>query len=111
MTNLYNNPLVLKVLGGTVRGDIDLCATCRWAHRTTGALTGQVKVRCNAVAPPNTIREPLASCTSHMDRTKPTLEQMESIAWNFVTAKNGRKLGFTPPTDDNRSRADSSPGF
>jgi hypothetical protein len=109
MENLYNNPVVTKVRNGTVRGDADICRSCRYSLRTVGAHTQRMVVICNAVNPSRTLREPVAVCSSFLDRTVPTLDEMNQIAWQLQTDKGGRKIGFLSPEQLSERRRDSPP--
>lgn len=95
--------MVLKVHQGTVRSDVNLCPGCRFSFRTTGALTGRQTIVCNALHPPKQLREPIAQCSAFSDRTTPSLDQMEEIAWSLQTDKGGRSVGFLSP-DETRQR-------
>jgi hypothetical protein len=97
--NIYQNPVVLKVHNGTRRSDINLCSSCRYGFHTKASLSGNELVLCMAVNPAMRVPEPLAECSTYLDRTQPTLHDMQEIAWSLMTDKGGRKLGFLSPEE------------
>lgn len=113
--NIWTNPLVLKVNGGTPRSDENLCATCRNCHVSRGASTGRTTYRCYAnYQHPVNLTEGMAQCSHYLDTRRPTLEQMQEIAWSLMTDKGGRKIGFLSPEElraRGRDNYPSTPGF
>jgi hypothetical protein len=105
MENIYQNPVVFKIHNGTTRGDINLCTSCRFCHRTVASQSGRETMVCNANRP-FAIKEPIATCNIYLDRSKPTLHDMQEIAWTLMTDKGGRKIGFQSP----EQRRDGAPG-
>jgi hypothetical protein len=96
MENIYQNPVVLKVINGTRHGGTNLCLTCRNALHMQSAVTGKERILCNATQRFEVL-EPVARCTGYLDRTKPTLMDMQEIAWSLQTDKGGRSIGFMSP--------------
>lgn len=109
MENVHQNPIVFKIQNGTMRSDVDLCGNCRWAHRMRHANSGDAVTFCNAIHGGLKIRGQIAQCSSHNDRTKPTLSDMQEIAWQLQTDKGGRTLGFHSPEQlrERRNGADT----
>lgn len=98
MDNIYQNPLVMKIHNGTRRSDVNLCLTCRQALHIQSSVSNKEQIRCNATTPFR-ILEPVYRCTGYLDRTKPTLMDMQEIAWTLHTDKGGRSIGFMSPED------------
>ena len=97
MADLHSNSVVLKVLNGTQRSDVNLCTTCACAHVLT-VESGQRHIRCNQnYQNPLTLRQAVTQCSGYLDRTRPSLQQMQDIAWTLMTDKGGRKVGFARP--------------
>jgi hypothetical protein len=116
MEDIRQNPVVFKIHNGTRRSDTHLCRSCRWAVHMQSALSNKERILCNATHRLE-ILEPVAHCSAYLDRTKPTLEEMQAIAWSLQTDKGGRTIGFMSP-EDLRRRGDfndcpptSNPGF
>lgn len=110
MENIHQNPLVLKVLNGTMRSDTNLCLTCERLHHTIGAQTGHEALRCYAnYDHPIRLQEPIASCTHYSNKNASSLTDMKEIAWTLMTDKGGRRVGFEPP--DGEKRGNSPIGF
>lgn len=96
MENIRKSSTVLKIHNGTVRSDVNMCNTCRHAHITVGSLTGKEQYRCTF---DHTIylSEPMAKCNKYLDNRVPTLIDMQGIAWQLMTDKGGRSIGFLSP--------------
>jgi len=95
--NVNANPLALRVQGGTIPGDRDLCATCRWAVRRQSSVSGWTETRCNAVSSSPRVPERLAECNSYLDRNRLTLGEMVQIAW--IVETKGKSIGFLTPEE------------
>ena len=109
MENVASNPLVLRVQEGTQRGDVNLCSTCRLALHIKAAQSGAETLICLASPPPHLrITQPVGRCTGYLDRTQPTLWDMQQIAWQLMTDKGGRKIGFLSP-EEFENRRNSPP--
>jgi hypothetical protein len=106
--DIRSNPITLKVQNGTVRGDVNLCRSCRYALRKVGSITGSETVNCMAGHCGPLIREPVAECSAYLDRCAHTLDEMMEIAWQLQTDKGGRKLGFLSP-EQLRDRGEQRP--
>ena len=116
MDNVFQNPVVLKVHNGTLRGGSNLCLTCRYAHHSQSALSGKERILCTAMSPAMPLNEPVARCSSYLDRSRPSLIDMQEIAWSLQTDKVGRSIGFLSPDDLRRrgegwSQPPTAPGF
>lgn len=112
MENVYHNPVVLKIHNGTVRGDVNLCLSCRFSHCTTSAQTGRDFIACNVnYSHPIRMNEAVARCNQYQDKNKPTLSDMNEIAWTLMTDKGGRKIGFQSPEQRSNNQPDRPIGF
>jgi hypothetical protein len=72
-----------------------LCESCRLATVIRGARLGDEIVECAQLSYKNQrISFPVTSCSSYLDRAKPTLRDMESIAWVLKTDPRRNQVGF-----------------
>lgn len=108
MENLYANPIAQRVQDGTVFGGADLCASCRFALRRKGALTGFEETRCGAVGnPAPLVPERLAQCSAYLEKGRMSLGEMADAAW--VIEVRGKSIGFLSPEELARRRERSGP--
>jgi len=103
MEDIYQNPVVFKIHRGTPRSDVNLCPSCRHCHRMVEA-TGRERVLCTANRIIN-MTQPIVECSLYINRTQPTLSDMQEIAWSLMTDKGGRKLGFQSPEQRRRDES------
>lgn len=82
-----------KVLGGTPRGFVSLCVTCRSAHIIRG-MNLQHEVFCRAMPQLTRIGFPVENCSIYDDKRNPSLYEMEQIAWE-VKSRNRAPMGFS----------------
>lgn len=110
MDNIYQNPVVFKIHNGTIRSDINLCLSCRHAHRTIG-ISGRESILCNANYQYK-VKEAIAHCSHYLNKNLPTLTDMQEIAWTLMTDKGGRKIGFQSPEQRRDQNVQGNPiGF
>lgn len=108
--DLYQNQLVLKMQNGTDREDKNLCGTCRHSHIYTEAARGERTVLC-VYDRPIRMHGPISQCNKHVDRMAPTLNDMNEIAWQLMTNKGGRHVGFLSPEELKAKGKVSGGGF
>ena len=86
----------IKIRGGTVReGQQALCATCRFATIVRGPRLRDEIVECGQLTSDhNLIPFPVTSCTGYLDRTHPSIREMEDMAWVLRTDAQRRRIGF-----------------
>ena len=91
----------VKVLGGTASGDEpSLCTTCRYATVIKGARLRDEITRCTEFSPGKTIPFPVLSCSAYSDRRRPSVREMEDIAWILRSdSKKKNGIGFVPAKD------------
>lgn len=90
--------VVMKIHRGTTRGDVHLCATCRFGVSKRGAASKEDIQLCNgSYGHPVKIHGMIAECSAYYSRSLPTLYDLEQIAWE-ITSK-GNKIGFITPED------------
>lgn len=110
MENIHLNSVVLKVHNGTQNSGGSLCLTCRNALHIEASRSGAETLVCLATPPPGIrITEPVGRCTGYLDRSKPTLWDMQQIAWQLMTDKGGRKIGFCSPEEMQRRSGGQPP--
>lgn len=108
MENLYANPIAQRVQDGTVFGGADLCASCRFALRRRGSLSGFEETRCGAGNGPATlVKVKLAQCTAYLEKGRMSLGEMADAAW--VIEVRGKQIGFLSPEELERRRRNSVP--
>jgi hypothetical protein len=88
----------VKISGGTANaGESSLCVTCRWATIVRGGRLGDEIIECQELAyGHNRITFPVTSCSGYADRRRPSLREMEEIAWVLRSDPRKREIGFVP---------------
>lgn len=100
-----------KVYGGTPSDQADLCGTCRAAQRFTER--GRDRTHCN-VGHGREITGRVSSCSMYSDRRHPMIHEFETIAWELMTNKGGRVIGFRSPQERHSGMSappTQAPGF
>jgi hypothetical protein len=102
MDNLYLNPVAQRVQDGTTFGGADMCASCRFAMKRIGSLTGFEETRCGAMNHTPIVPVKLSRCTAYCKKGQMTLGEMQDTAW--VIEVRGKQIGFLSPEDLERRR-------
>lgn len=86
----------LKICGGTVQhGEQSLCATCRHATIVKGRSLREEIVECGLLSTDHgLIPFPVTSCSGYSDRRRPSIREMEDIAWVLRTDPARNQIGF-----------------
>ena len=86
----------IKVQGGTIdHGQRSLCETCRWSTIIRGPKLGDQIVECSRLSFENQrVPFPVTSCSSYGDRSRPSLREMEEIAWILRSDPLRNQVGF-----------------
>jgi len=86
----------VKIRGGTVRHDqSSLCLSCRYGTVIKGPALRHEIVECGQLSSDhNRITFPVVSCTHYVERTHPTLREMEEIAWVLRSDPRKKQIGF-----------------
>ena len=86
----------IKIRGGTVdHGQRSLCETCRSATIIRGAKLGDEIVECDRLSYRNQrVLFPVISCSGYRDRNRPSLREMEEIAWVLRSDPHRNQVGF-----------------
>lgn len=109
MENLYANPIAQRVQDGTVFGGADLCASCRFALRRKGSLSGFEETRCGAGNGPATlVKVKLAQCTAYLEKGRMSLGEMSDAAW-IIEMRPNKQIGFLSPEEMERRRRGMPP--
>jgi hypothetical protein len=83
----------LKIRGGTVEhGQPSLCLTCRYATIVKGQRLRDEIVECSRLG--ERVRFPVSSCNGYIDRTHPTIREMEDVAWVLRSDPHRNTIGF-----------------
>ncbi len=80
-----------KVRGGTPKGSTSLCLRCRSAFVVRGLNLEEI-VDCRKMEMRMTFR--VESCSQFDDKSRPSLYEMERVAW-IVTSRNRGPVGFS----------------
>lgn len=84
--------------GTPVHNGPSLCRSCRFATVVSGTRLDEEMVVCSNLSRPNDlIRFKVVQCSAYNDKSKPSLDAMQTIAWALCTDKSGRKIGFLSP--------------
>lgn len=86
------------VKGGTPLQGESLCESCANAHIERGYRESETLVYCQATNPEHRVRFRVRDCSSHTEKQKQTLWQMQKIAW-VLDERTGRKVGFVPAAE------------
>jgi len=86
----------IKIRGGTAdHGQRSLCETCRWSTVVRGTRLGDEIVDCSQLSWRNQrVPFPVVSCSGYGDRRRPSLREMEEIAWILRSDPQRNKIGF-----------------
>lgn len=93
---------MIKVHGGTPRGDVHLCSSCRHAHiiKSCGAREDHF---CRIYGDKIPIREPIVSCTEYDDKRLPSRGDMDKLAWTIESRVRG-PMGFADGTGKDKGK-------
>jgi spore coat polysaccharide biosynthesis protein SpsF (cytidylyltransferase family) len=86
------------VKGGTPLDSPSLCDTCVNAHLERGYRESEALVFCQATYPEHRVRFRVRECSSHTEKQKQTLYQMQKMAW-ILDQRPDRKVGFVPAAE------------
>lgn len=91
----------LKIEGGTTaHSEPSLCLTCRYATIVRGAALRDEIVECRHLAEGhNRIPFSVTFCNAYVDRTHPSIHDMEEIAWVLRTDTKRNQVGFVRASD------------
>jgi hypothetical protein len=93
--------LRIKVHGGTPQDhQRSLCSTCAYSLILQGAAVSERKVLCselkNGYGQEEVPFEIVTECSAYSDKTKPSLHEMQKIAFILKTDPRGKPIGFVP---------------
>jgi hypothetical protein len=85
-----------KIQGGTASdNEPSLCLSCRYATIVRGPRLRDEMVDCQRLSGDNSrITFHVRFCSAYVDRTHPTLHQMEEIAWVLRSDPKRNQIGF-----------------
>jgi len=91
----------LRIEGGTARHDqTSLCHSCRFATVVKGVSLREEIVECRRLSEPrNRIVFPVTFCNGYIDRTHPSVQEMEDIAWVLRSDLKRNQMGFVKASD------------
>ena len=85
----------VKVQGGTAANDEpSLCVTCRYATIIKGARLRDEITQCELLYGRVPIRFPVTSCSGYSDKRRPSVREMEDIAWILQSDAKKNEIGF-----------------
>lgn len=93
--------VMMRIHQGTVRNDVDLCRSCRWAviRRDGRGIEQRACSAVNMLSPLATLSERIADCNSYLNASLPTVDEFKEIAWELTPPSQGGKIGFITPED------------
>ena len=86
------------VKNGTPLHRESLCETCTNAHIERGYRESEKLVVCLGTEPAHRVTFSVRECSSHAEKQKQTLWEMQKIAW-ILDERSGRKVGFVPAAE------------
>ena len=90
----------LKIHGGTAPGTSDsLCYSCRYATIVRGTRLSEEVIECSRIDEDHRIAFAVKFCNRFSDRSLPSLDHMEDIAWILRTDVKRHQVGFVKPSD------------
>jgi hypothetical protein len=86
----------ISVQGGTVNHERrSLCESCRWSTVIRGPKLGDEIVECNQLSYYNQrVSFPVTSCSRYSDLSRPSVREMEEIAWVLRADPRRSRVGF-----------------
>lgn len=82
-----------------------MCETCINAHIISGYRETEVLVYCNYLCDPIAVPFKVRECSNHMDKNRPTWDQMEELALPIRAARTMKPAGFHLPAPGEREIA------
>lgn len=91
----------VKIRGGTVNhGEPPLCYTCRYSTVVTGTSYRHEIIDCRRLSDGlGRITFAVTSCSAYSDRRRPSLDEMEDIAWVLRSDAKRNQVGFVRARD------------
>jgi len=80
------------------------CDSCSNSVRIRGQAESQEHVYCRSLE--KTINFKVAECSAYREYGKPSLYDMQQIAWPLCTDKNGKRIGFLAPQELRKRKDD-----
>jgi hypothetical protein len=85
----------LRIRGGTANhSEPSLCLTCRFATIIQGSRLRDEIVECGRLSDQSRITFRVTACTGYVDRTHPSIRDMEEIAWVLRSDPKRNEIGF-----------------
>lgn len=104
----FKDRLILKMAeGGTTRSDQHLCLSCSYGFVRRGVNASQDMQVCTQFSSRpelGVIKGPVAACSEYYPKHLPTLRDLNEIAWQITTSKNGKAVGFITPDERRKQR-------
>jgi hypothetical protein len=95
----------LKIFGGTRSPSAPrLCDTCRSGIVTRGASESDEQVHCTMMEEP--IRRKVVECSRYVNRTLPSLWDLQQIAWVLDIDSKRQRIGFVRAKEWERRHED-----
>jgi len=90
-----------------------LCTTCVNSMIVKGVRPSEVSIQCFTNGPwtaPTAVHWHVTECTSYVDKSLTSLEQMEKIAYRFSVDDRKKTMGFMTATQWKSRHPDGGPG-
>lgn len=102
---------MIKIRGGTIQGNTNLCERCRSYHFTR-MTDNQENRYCSRLD--QDLSGMVAECNQFDDKSAPSIYDMQQIAW-VVESNNKKAIGFLSPSEFKKKHGNHSvpdvPGF
>lgn len=87
-------PISIKVINGTRPGDgKSLCTSCRYGKFAKGESESEVHFDCDGFTEAPKFKK-ITECNQYVNKSLPSMRDMQDLAWILVTDRNRQKIGF-----------------
>jgi len=90
------------VRNGTPPGGPALCETCTYAFIRLGYRVGEELVMCRWTEPASRVDFRVRECTAYHDKTRPSMYQMEQLAWIVQPDRSKELTGFSVASEKSK---------
>ena len=84
------------VKNGTPLNGPALCDSCSYAHIRKGYRMGEELVVCRSTEPNTRLEFRVRECSGYNDKTRPSMYEMERIAYPIAPQRSKEMAGFAP---------------
>jgi hypothetical protein len=99
----------VKIKDGTPVSGVSLCDSCAWGLVVKGYRESDKIVYCLRPYIDVRIPFPVRECSIYINKTAPSVSDMEKSAWILLTKRIERRLGFVKADEFRRIHGDDEP--